>query len=249
MTRALVVEETDDRVVVHLNRPEVRNAIDQQMVDELHAVCAQAEVQPKIVLLIGEGGTFAAGADIAQLRGRGRDDALRGINSSVFDRVRRLPMPVIGLLDGHALGGGAELAYACDFRIGTPRVKIGNPEPGLGIIAAAGATWRLAELVGEPTAMEILLAGRVLGAEDALAVHLLSEVVEADELLAAGHRLADRISSQAPLAIRLTKATFRAPRAAHPFVDDLAQAVLFETHEKEARMTAFLTKRSERSSS
>jgi enoyl-CoA hydratase len=245
---ALLVEESDDRLVVRLSRPEVRNAIDQQMVDELHKVCAQVEVQPKIVLLIGEGGTFAAGADIAQLKQRGRDDALRGINSSVFDRVRRLPMPVIGLLDGHALGGGAELAYACDFRIGTPRVKIGNPEPGLGIIAAAGATWRLAELVGEPTAMEILLAGRVLGAEDALALRLLSEVVDAEELLAAGHRLADRIARQAPLAVRLTKASFRAPRAAHPFVDDLAQAVLFETQEKETRMTAFLTQRSERSS-
>jgi len=245
---ALLVEESEDRLVVHLNRPEVRNAIDQQMVDELHKVCAQVELQPKIVLLIGEGGTFAAGADIAQLKERGRDDALRGINSSVFDRVRRLPMPVIGLLDGHALGGGAELAYACDFRIGTPTVKIGNPEPGLGIIAAAGATWRLAELVGEPTAMEILLAGKVLGAEEALALRLLSEVVEVDGLLAAGHRLADRIARQAPLAVRLTKASFRAPRAAHPFVDDLAQAVLFETQEKETRMAAFLTKRSERSS-
>ena len=248
MKPALLVEESEDRLVVHLNRPEVRNAIDQQMVDELHKVCAQVELQPKIVLLIGEGGTFAAGADIAQLKERGRDDALRGINSSVFDRVRRLPMPVIGLLDGHALGGGAELAYACDFRIGTPTVKIGNPEPGLGIIAAAGATWRLAELVGEPTAMEILLAGKVLGAEEALALRLLSEVVEVDGLLAAGHRLADRIARQAPLAVRLTKAAFRAPRAAHPFVDDLAQAVLFETQEKETRMAAFLTKRSERSS-
>ena len=243
MKPALVVEESEDRLVVHLSRPEVRNAIDQQMVDELHGVCARVEEQPKTVLLIGEGGTFAAGADIAQLKERGREDALRGINSSVFDRVRRLPMPVVGLLDGYALGGGAELAYACDFRIGTPGVKIGNPEPGLGIIAAAGATWRLAELVGEPTAMEILLGGRVLGAEDALALHLLSEVVESDELLAAGHRLADRISRQAPLAVRLTKASFRAPRAAHPFVDDLAQAVLFETEDKHERMTAFLDRK------
>jgi enoyl-CoA hydratase len=82
-----------------------------------------------------------------------------------------------------------------------------------------------------------------------LALHLLSEVVEADDLLAAGHRLADRIARQAPLAVRLTKASFRAPRAAHPFVDDLAQAVLFETQEKETRMTAFLAKRSGRTSS
>jgi len=246
VSAALHVEETDDRVVVQLDRPEVRNAIDQQMVDELHAVCAQLERMPKVMLLIGAGGVFAAGADIAQLRDRGRDEALRGINSAVFDRVRRLPMPVIGLLDGYALGGGAELAYACDLRIGTPNVKIGNPEPGLGIIAAAGATWRLAELVGEPVAKEILLAGRVLDADAALALHLVSEIVEPDDLLAAGHRLADKICRQAPLAVRLTKSVFHAPREAHPFLDDLAQAVLFETEDKAERMTAFLTRRTER---
>ena len=85
-----------------------------------------------------------------------------GINSTLFVRIAKLPMPVIAALDGYALGGGAELAYAADFRIGTPALKIGNPETGLGIIAAAGATWRLKELVGEPLAKEILLAGRVL---------------------------------------------------------------------------------------
>lgn len=244
---ALRLEESDDRVVVHLDRPEMRNAIDRQMVDELHAMCASVEATPRMVLLVGEGGTFAAGADIAQLRQRRREDALQGINSSIFDRIRRLPMPVIGLIDGYALGGGAELAYACDFRIGTPAAKIGNPEPGLGILAAAGASWRLAELVGEPVAKEILLAGRVLDADDALGLHLLSEVVDADELLTAGHRLADRIGRQAPLAVRLTKSVFHAPREAHPFVDDLAQAVLFETQDKEDRMTAFLEKRDGRS--
>lgn len=242
MSAALRVEEGDDRVVIHLARPEARNAIDQRMVDELHAVCARLETEPRVALLVGDGGTFAAGADIAQLRERRREDALRGINSSTFDRIRRLPMPVIALLDGYALGGGAELAYACDFRLGTPRVKIGNPEPGLGIIAAAGATWRLAALVGEPVAKEILLAGRILSADEALALRLVSEVVEPEDLLAAGHVLADRICRQAPLAVRLTKSVFHAPPSAHPFVDDLAQAVLFETDEKHERMTTFLTK-------
>lgn len=240
---SLLVEEREDRVVVRLNRPESRNAIDQQMVDELHAVCASLEADPRVAILLGEGGTFAAGADIAQLRERRREDALRGINSRLFDRVKRLPMPTIGLLDGYALGGGAELAYACDFRIGAARTKIGNPEPGLGIVAAAGACWRLAELVGEPVAKEILLAGRVLSAEEALALHLLTEVVEADDLEAAGHRLADRVLAQAPLAVRLTKTLFHAPREAHPAIDELAQAVLFETEEKHRRMTAFLDRK------
>ena len=246
MSRAVVVEEAEDRVVLRLNRPEVRNAIDQQTVTELHEACALLEDRPRVALLLGEGGTFAAGADIAQLRERRREDALRGINSSIFDRIRRLPMPTIGLLDGYALGGGAELAYACDFRIGTPRTRIGNPEPGLGILAAAGASWRLAELVGEPVAKEVLLAGRILDATEALGVHLLTEVVEPDGLLAAGHRLADRITGQAPLAVRLTKAVFHAPREAHPLLDDVAQAVLFETEDKQQRMTAFLDRRKPR---
>lgn len=240
---SLVVEEAGDRVLLRLNRPEVRNAIDQQLVDALHDACALLERDPRIALIYGEGGTFAAGADISQLRERRRDDALRGINSGIFDRIRRLPMPVIGLLDGYALGGGAELAYACDFRLGTPSVKIGNPEPGLGILAAAGASWRLRELVGEPLAKEILLAGRVLDAEEALQVRLLNEIVEPDDLVAAGHRWADRIARQAPLAIRLSKSAFHAPREAHPMIDDLAQAVLFETQEKHDRMTAFLERK------
>jgi enoyl-CoA hydratase len=239
----LVVEEGSDRVVWRLNRPEVRNAIDQGLVTALHEACAAVEEEPRVVLLVGEGPAFAAGADIGQLRERNRHDALRGINSTIFDRIHRLPMPNVALIDGYALGGGAELAYACDFRIGTPRTRIGNPETDLGILAAAGAAWRLAELVGEPLAKEILLAGRVLAADEARAVRLLGEVVEPDELLAAGHRLADRITARAPLATRLMKAVFHAPRDAHPLIDDLAQAVLFETEEKHARMTAFLDRK------
>ncbi|MFG5092468.1 enoyl-CoA hydratase/isomerase family protein, partial [Campylobacter lari] len=107
-------------------------------------------------------GIFASGADIGQLRERRRDDALRGVNSQVFDRIHRLPMPVIAAIDGFALGGGAELAYAADFRIATPALKMGQPETSLGITAAAGAQWRLKELVGEPVALELLLAGRIL---------------------------------------------------------------------------------------
>ena len=241
----LVVEDRDDRVVATLNRPAVRNAIDRATAAALHDLCARLEQEPRTLLLSGAGEHFAAGADLTQLRERGRDDALRGINSSAFDRVRRLPMPTIALMDGYALGGGAELAYACDFRLATRRVRIGNPEPGLGILASAGGTWRLRELVPEGVAKEMLLAGRVLDGDGdaALAVGLVNEIVEPDDLLAAGHRWADRVAGQVPLALRLTKAVFHSPREAHPFVDDLAQAVLFETEEKDARMTAFLERR------
>lgn len=240
----LLVEERDDRVVVLLNRPEVRNAIDQQMVDELHAVCAALERRPKILIIAGVDGVFASGADISQLRERRRDDALLGINSTIFVRIAKLPMPVIAALDGYCLGGGAELAYAADFRIGTPSVRIGNPETGLGILAAAGASWRLKELVGEPLAKQILLAGLVLRAEEALAANLITEIHDAPELMAAAHNLADRIAQQDPLAVRITKSVFHAPADAHPVIDQLAQAVLFESEAKLDRMQAFLDNKS-----
>ena len=240
----LLVEERADRVVVLLNRPEVRNAIDQQMVDELHAVCAALEKDPKVLIIAGTEGVFASGADIAQLRERRRDDALQGINSTIFVRIAKLPMPVIAALDGYCLGGGAELAYAADFRIGTPEVRIGNPETGLGILAAAGASWRLKELVGEPVAKEILLAGRVLKAEEALAVNLVTELHEPGQLMDAAHRLADRIARQDPLAVRITKSVFHAPAEAHPIIDQLAQGILFESQAKFDRMQNFLNRKS-----
>lgn len=247
----LQVEEREDRLAVRLHRPEVRNAIDQAMVDELHRVCAYLERTPKILILsgapsnpeTGAKGIFASGADIAQLRERRRDDALAGINSGIFDRIAKLPMPVIAALDGFALGGGAEVAYAADFRIGTPDLRMGNPETNLGILAAAGATWRLKELVGEPLAKQILLAGRVLTGQECLASGLVNELVDPDTLMDAAHALADSIAAQDPLAIRITKSVFHAPREAHPVIDTLAQGMLFESQAKFDRMQAFLDRK------
>ncbi|WP_431696482.1 enoyl-CoA hydratase/isomerase family protein [Kocuria rhizophila] len=246
---ALRVSERPDRLHVALDRPDVRNAIDQVMVDELHTVCGHLEREPKIMVLSGTRvngkGIFASGADIAQLRERRREDALRGVNSQIFDRIAKLPMPVVAALDGYALGGGAELAWAADFRIGTPRLKVGQPETGLGIIAAAGALWRLKELAGEALAKDILMAGRILSADEALEARLITEIHEPDELLTAADALADRIAAQDPLAVRISKRVFAMPREAHPHVDELAQAVLFESQAKFDRMQAFLDRKKE----
>lgn len=236
----LRLTEAEDRVTVVLDHKPTRNAIDQQMVDELHVICAELERHPRILILAGANGLFVSGADIAQLKERRRDDALMGINSTIFDRIAKLPMPVIAALEGYALGGGAELAYAADFRIATPNVRIGNPETALGIMAAAGATWRLRELVGEPLAKEILLAGRQLGAEEALAYHLITEIHEPEALLDAAQALADRIGAQDALAVRITKSVFHTPREVHPLIDNLAQGMLFESEAKFERMQAFL---------
>lgn len=245
----LIRREGVDRLHVELHRPDVRNAINDEMVDELHAVCASLEREPRILILTGtstpERGVFAAGADIRQLLERGRDEALAGINSGLFTRIARLPMPVIAAVDGFAIGGGAELAYAADIRIASTRAVFGNPEAAIGILAAAGATWRLAELVGEPLAKEILFTGRRLDAEEALRRGLVASVHEPDELIAAADAVADRIAKQDPLAIRVTKRVLAAPRDAHPLVDELAQAILFESDAKTQLMTRFLNRSQE----
>ncbi|MGW8481716.1 enoyl-CoA hydratase/isomerase family protein [Microbacterium sp. NPDC055903] len=242
MTAPLLVERGADRVVATLNRPARRNAIDQAMIDALHELCGELEAQPRTLILIGAGGVFAAGADIAELRERRAADALRGINAHAFIRIAELPMPVIAAIDGYALGGGAELAYAADIRIGTPSLAMGNPETGLGILAAAGAGWRLKEIIGDARAIELLLTGRTVDAEEALRIGLISAIHAADDLLAQAHRLADRIARNDQAATMATKRVFRAPRTAHPEIDLEEQAELFESPEKFRRMTAFLEK-------
>ncbi|GMM97482.1 MAG TPA: enoyl-CoA hydratase [Microbacterium sp.] len=245
----LILREGADRLHVELNRPDVRNAINDDMVDELHAVCTSLEREPRILILTGtstpERGVFAAGADIRQLLERGRDEALAGINSGLFTRIARLPMPVIAAVDGFAIGGGAELAYAADIRIASTRAVFGNPETAIGILAAAGATWRLAELVGEPLAKEILFTGRRLDAEEALRCGLVASVHAPDQLAAAADTVADRIAGQDPLALRVSKRVLAAPRDAHPLVDELAQAILFESDAKTQLMTRFLNRSQE----
>lgn len=245
MGKALIIEEHADRLVVTLSRPEKRNAIDAGTVEELHELCAALEREPKLLLLTGgTDGIFAAGADIAQLRERGRTDALAAINQGVFARIRALPLPSVAAIDGPALGGGAELAYACDLRVCTARSFFGQPEVRLGIIAGAGATYRLPALIGEARAKEILFTGRRVDAEEALRIGLVNRVVaEPGDLLPAAHELLDEIARASPLALRLTKLAVDAPAAAHPQVDLVSQAVLFEDEEKYRRMSEFLSRK------
>ena len=243
MSESLRVEWSADRVVATLDRPATRNAIDQRLIDALHALCERLESSPRVLILAGSGGVFASGADIGELRERTADDARRGINTMAFRRIGMLPMPVIAAIDGWALGGGAELAYAADIRIASHTARIGNPETGLGIIAAAGATWRLPEIVGHARASELLLTGRILDADDALAWGLVSSLHPSDELLTATHAIADRIIANDALATRHTKTALRAAPEAHPAVELALQAELFESPEKHRRMTAFLERK------
>ena len=243
---AIAVEERAGVTIGRLTRTDKRNAIDRAMVGELHELCREVEDRGAILVLTGDDEIFAAGADIAELKNRGRVDALRGINSRLFERISHLPMPTIAAVNGPAIGGGAELAYACDFRIATPAAVFANPEVRLGIMPAAGACWRLREIVGLPLARRIVLAGASLRAEEALAVGLVDELVEPADLMCSALALASRIGQGAELALRLAKLALAAPVEAHPRFDEVAQAVLFETEDKHERMEAFLSKRARR---
>ncbi|MCF4007669.1 enoyl-CoA hydratase/isomerase family protein [Corynebacterium uropygiale] len=244
---ALRISQEEGYVLARLHRPEVRNAIDETMVREFHQLCEYLEREPAILVITGctvnGKGIFASGADIRQLRERRTADALRGVNSTLFHRIKRLPMPVIAAIDGYALGGGLELALAADFRIATEGATFGQPETGLGIIAGAGALWRLTTLVGEGVANEILMAGRRLSAAEALRHGLLTEVTTSENLLDAAAELARRIGKNDPLAVRLSKELLAMPESAHPAVDALAQAICFESPEKFRRMDAFLERK------
>lgn len=243
----VVVERRGPALLVGLDRPAKHNALDEATVDRLHAVLTEARRAPCVLVVHSTTpGIFAAGADIAELLERDAADALRGINSGLMDAVEAHPWPTVAAVDGPALGGGCELALACDLRIGSDRARFGQPEPSLGIIAGAGANWRLPQLVGLPVARRMLYTGEVLDADAAVRAGLLDAVHPAEDLLEAAVALAERIATRSWRALELTKMALRVHRPATTGFDLLAQSVLFEDPEKRERMSAFLAERDRR---
>ena len=238
----LDVAQIDETTVsVGFNNPNKRNALDQATVDELDDVLATHSKSPTILILHSTTpGMFVSGADIAELRDRRAEDALQSINAGLFDRLAAHRWPTIAAIDGYALGGGCELAMACDLRVATPTASFGQPELGLGIIAGAGANWRLRELVGIGTARRMLYLGHKLDGEQALAAGLVDELAEADALMGAATKIAQRIARNSWRAIELTKLSLALNRPATTSFDIAAQALLFESEDKHERMTKFL---------
>lgn len=245
----ILTERRADVLLVTLNAPERRNAIDQEMVDGLHRVLDEHQRDDALaaIVLTGAGDkAFAAGADIAQLRERTSRDARLAINSTIFTRIEEFPVPVIAAVRGFALGGGCELAIACDLRVLGRSAKMGQPEVKLGIIPAAGGTYRLPRLVGLGRAKELVYTGRMVAAEECLRIGLANEVVDDDKVTARALELADEIAQNGRLAVRAAKQALNAlarpgQQTALAFESSL-QAVLFDSDDKKARMDLFLQK-------
>lgn len=233
--------------LIGLDRPEKMNALDQALCDELGDVLAELRQTPMILVVYSTTpGVFVAGADIAELLERDAEIGMRGVNATLFERLEEHRWPTIAAVDGGALGGGCELALACDLRVCSDRSMFGQPELGLGIMAGAGGNWRLAQAVGVPMARRMLYAGEILGAHEAQAAGLVDRVVAPERVLAEAMELAQRVASQSWRALELTKVAMRLHRPATTLYDMTAQALLFESDDKKQRMSAFLEERRSR---
>lgn len=250
-----VDEPVEGAATVTLSRPDARNALDSRLRAELAAVCAALDdpardVGVRVVVLTGddEGQAFVAGADVTELRDRGALEQRRvSERPRVYEIVADLRQPVIARINGHALGGGCELALACDLRIAHERAKLGQPEIGLGIMPGGGATQRLPRLVGPGEAMKLTLTGEPVDATTAAEIGLVEEAHPDgafDDRIA---ELAESMATKSPVALFRTKEAIRAS-ARLPLdrgIDYEAELFvgLFDTADKAEGMTAFVEDR------
>jgi len=209
----LKMEAAEGIAVVTISRPQALNALNSRFFQEMDSLIAEVGARDdfKVLIITGEGKAFAAGADIAEMAGKTQDQAAQfsKVGQRTFRSLELLAKPVIAAVNGFALGGGCELALACDFRIAGIKAKFGQPEVNLGVIPGYGATQRLPRLIGLGNALFLLLTGEMIGAEEALRLGLVQKIVEPDELMPAALGLAKTIASKGPQAVKLIKQVTR----------------------------------------
>jgi enoyl-CoA hydratase len=237
-------------LTVTINRPESLNALNTAFFDEMDAILENEAAQPEVraVIITGAGKAFVAGADISEMVNKlpeeASDFSRRG--QLTFQSIVNHPVPVIAAINGFALGGGLELAMACDFRIAVVTAKFGQPEVNLGLIPGYAATQRLSRLVGMGTALFMLTTGEMINAEEALRIGLVQKLTESDKLMEEALRLANVIASKGPRAVKTVKSVTRngyhMPFPAACELEAQTFGTLFEGEGIEG-MKAFLEKR------
>ncbi|MDQ3133648.1 MAG: enoyl-CoA hydratase-related protein [Acidobacteriota bacterium] len=247
----LIVERRGRVAVITINRPDKLNALNIKTREEGAAALDELreDAEVRVVIITGAGEkAFIAGADIAEFQGRTavtQRDVMTG--RSLFTAIDTFPKPVIAMINGFCLGGGNELAMACDLRVASERAKFGQPEINLGIIPGGGGTQRLTHLVGETRAMELMLTGDMIDAQTAHQLGLVNMVVPAADLEAKTMALANRIAEKSPVALRLVKEAVKT--AARSSLDEGLRreidlfALCFSSEDKDEGVKAFLEKR------
>lgn len=238
-------------VTIVINRPEVRNALNNETIEEIGAALDILEHNDEIRVVIFTGSgekAFAAGADIGQLmKKKTLQEFVTGDMSDVYRRIEKSSKATIAAINGYALGGGLELALACDIRIASENVKLGLPELNLGVIPAAGGTQRLSKMVGKAVAMDMILTGELLLAEEAKQFGLVSKVVAQNELLHETKKKAHAIIQKGPIAVQMAKVAVNKGNDIDTetglLLERFAQAVLLGTKDRTEGTEAFLEKR------
>jgi len=207
----LKYELKGDIAYITINRPEVLNALSSDILDELYASFNDAsnDIEVRAIILTGEGKAFVAGADIAEMHGLSVQEgkAMMAKGHTVMNFIESLNKPVIAAVNGFALGGGCELAMACDIRIASEKAKFGQPEVNLGIIPGFGGTQRLPRLVGKGMGKYLIMTAEMISADEAYRIGLVEKVVPAEELMGAAEKVAKTIIRKAPIAITTAKQT------------------------------------------
>jgi enoyl-CoA hydratase len=236
--------------IITLNRPDALNALNSRMVTELIQVLGEFEKDDGIrcVILTGSERVFSAGADIKEMAGMTAVQmAMTEHFFPLWDKVSRYPKPIVGALSGYVLGGGLELAMSCDILVASETTQLGQPEIDIGVIPGGGGTQRLTRAVGKSKAMEMILTGRRIGAEEARTLGLVSRVVPKEACLDEAKKLASEIASKSPFAIRLAKMAIN--KAFEIGLDDALDFerelfyLLFASEDKDEGMRAFMEKR------
>lgn len=248
----ILLEREDGIAVITINRPKVLNALNADTLKELEAAFEEVENddQVRAVILTGAGEkAFVAGADIAFMSNLAPMEAVKfaRIGQKVFSKIENLSKPVIAAINGFALGGGNELAMACDIRVASEKARLGQPEVQLGLIAGFGGTQRLTRLVNPGLAKEILFTADQYDAASALRMGLVNHVVPAEELMAFSKAMARRIAARGPVAVRLTKEAINMGlemdlEKAFALESDLF-GLVFTTDDRREGIGAFLEKR------
>ena len=199
-----VVEQV---ALCRLNRPEARNALSPELMEELAEAVERFDTDPEVrcIVIAGSDEVFAAGADIQALRNRTFEESLRHPASAFWHRLAVCKTPLIAAVSGFALGGGCELALLCDLIVASETAQLGQPEITLGIIPGGGGTQRLARVIGKQRAMDLVLTGRRIDADEAARLGLVNEVAGRGEWLERALELAQRIARRPPIAVRLAK--------------------------------------------
>ena len=246
----LKFEHNEGITVLKISAPKSLNALNSSILKELDDFVGQLDAKTRVLIITGDGEkSFVAGADISEMAhlNEPQGQEFGRLGAQVFRRIELLPIPVIAAVNGFALGGGCELAMACDIRIASSKAKFGQPEVGLGIIPGFSGTYRLPKLIGQGYAKEMIYTGKVIRADEALRIGLVNAVYEPEELMGKAMEMAAMMLKNAAIAIRLAKQSIN---EGYDLDADDAIALenklfgqCFATKDQKEGMDAFLNKR------